>query len=148
MIIKKGDWSGRGSFIPEGASLGVTVNVELDVQAEAEGWIFRGALSGGAEGDILIRIAGNEVGTYAVDVRIADVFMEGVAKLESEPNLALLWDVSASQTATAALFNVDRGIGCRGVFQSGGETLTWEILFRPLQQVVQAHNVVSLNRRR
>ena len=85
MIIKKGDWSGRGSFIPEGASLGVTVNVELDVQAEAEGWIFRGALSGGAEGDILIRIAGNEVGTYAVDVRIADVFMEGVAKLESEP---------------------------------------------------------------
>ena len=83
-----------------------------------------------------------------VDARIGNLALDGIAKLESEPNVCLLWNVGQTQSATVSLFVVDTGIGCRGFFREAGKTVTWEILFRPTQQVVSGDNVVSMMRRR
>jgi hypothetical protein len=79
------------------------------------------------------------VGSFALD---------GIAKLESEPNVCLLWNQGQTQSATVSLFVVDTGIGCRGFLREADKIVTWEILFRPTQQVVGGDNVVSLMRRR
>ena len=37
-------------------------------------------------------IAPDETGTYVVDARVGAFALEGMGKLESEPNLCLLWN--------------------------------------------------------
>jgi hypothetical protein len=84
-----------------------------------------------------------------IDARIGAVALDGRAKLESEPNLGLLWNEGQTQSVSVALFNTANGVACRGFWQELGKTRTWEILFRLKQQVVGGSNVVSLaNRRR
>jgi hypothetical protein len=103
---------------------------------------------GQGKGDVSIRIGADDVGTYVVDARVGSFALDGIAKLESEPNVCLLWNQGQTQSATVSLFVVDTGIGCRGFLREADKTVTWEILFRPTQQVVGGDNVVSLMRRR
>ena len=98
-----------------------------------------------------IRIAPDDVGTYVIDARVTNIALDGIAKLESEPNLALLWNQAQTQSVTVTLFKTSGGIGCRGFLHEGGEnskTRTWEILFKLKQEVVGGDNVVSLTQRR
>lgn len=132
----------------EGSSLGVPVEVDLDIVEDQDGITLTGSLQGASQGDVSIRIGADEVGTYVLDARVGSFALDGVAKLESEPNVCLLWNQGQTQSATVTLFVVDTGIGCRGFFREAGKTVTWEILFRPTQQVVGGDNVVSLMRRR
>lgn len=132
----------------EGSSLGVPVEVDLDIVEDQDGITLTGTLQGASQGDVSIRIGADEVGTYVLDARVGSFALDGVAKLESEPNVCLLWNQGQTQSATVTLFVVDTGIGCRGFFREAGKTVTWEILFRPTQQVVGGDNVVSLMRRR
>ena len=149
MILRKGHWFGKGSVLVEGASLGENIEVDLEITEDHDGWTLIGRLMESVEGDISIRVAPNDVGTYTIDARVASVAVDGIAKLESEPNLALLWNEGQTQSVTIALFLTTNGIGCRGFLREGGRTLTWEILFKLKQQVVGGDNVVSLaNRRR
>ena len=77
------------------------------------------------------------------------VVVDGIAKLESEPTLALLWNEAGTQSVTVAFFMTNNGVGCRGFLRASGRTRTWEILFKLKQHVVGGANVVSLaNRRR
>ena len=148
MLIRKGLWSAKGSVVFEGSSLGVPVEVDLDIVEDQDGITLTGSLQGASQGDVSIRIGADEVGTYVLDARVGSFALDGVAKLESEPNVCLLWNQGHTQSATVTLFVVDTGIGCRGFFREAGKTVTWEILFRPTQQVVGGDNVVSLMRRR
>ena len=148
MLIRKGLWSAKGSVVFEGSSLGVPVEVDLDIVEDQDGITLTGEIQGAGKGDVSIRIGADDVGTYVVDARVGSFALDGIAKLESEPNVCLLWNQGQTQSATVSLFVVDTGIGCRGFFREADKTVTWEILFRPTQQVVGGDNVVSLMRRR
>lgn len=148
MLIRKGLWSAKGSVVYEGSSLGVPLEVDLEVVEDQDGITLTGNLEGAAQGNVSVRIGADEQGTYVLDVRVGSFALDGIAKLESEPNVCLLWNEGQTQSATANLFVVDTGIGCRGFFREAGKIVTWEILFRPTQQVVSGDNVVSLMRRR
>lgn len=148
MLIRKGLWTAKGSVVFEGSSLGVPTEVDLEIVEDQDGLTLTGTIEGAGKGDVSIRIGADDAGTYVVDARIGSLALDGIAKLESEPNVCLLWNVGQTQSATANLFVVDTGIGCRGFFREADKTVTWEILFRPTQQVVSGDNVVSLLRRR
>jgi hypothetical protein len=148
VLIRKGLWSAKGSVVFEGSSLGVPVEVDMEIVEDQDGITLTGSIEGAGRGDLSIRIGADETGTYVLDARIASLALDGIAKLESEPNVCLLWNEAQTQAATASLFVVDTGIGCRGFFREAGKTVTWEILFRPTQQVVSGDNVVSMMRRR
>ena len=148
MLIRKGLWTAKGSVVFEGSSLGVPTEVDLEIVEDQDGLTLTGTIEGAGKGDVSMRIGANDAGTYVVDARIGSLALDGIAKLESEPNVCLLWNVGQTQSATANLFVVDTGIGCRGFFREADKTVTWEILFRPTQQVVSGDNVVSLMRRR
>ena len=148
MLIRKGLWTAKGSVVFEGSSLGVPTEVDLEIVEDQDGLTLTGTIEGAGKGDVSIRIGADDAGTYVVDARIGSLALDGIAKLESEPNVCLLWNVGQTQSATANLFVVDTGIGCRGCFREADKTVTWEILFRPTQQVVSGDNVVSLMQRR
>lgn len=147
MILKKGHWFGKGKLLVEGASIGQEVEVDLEISEDDSGFTLAGQLQADFSGEVSIRVAPDEVGTYVIDARVAGVALDGVAKLESEPNLLLLWNAGHTQSVSVALFITANGIGCRGFWQEAGKTRTWEILFRLKQQVVGGSNVVSLRRR-
>ena len=147
MLIRKGLWTAKGSVVFEGSSLGVPTEVDLEIVEDQDGITLTGNVEGAGKGHVSIRIGADEFGTYVVDARIGNLALDGIAKLESEPNVCLLWNVGQTQSATVSLFVVDTGIGCRGFFREAGKTLTWEILFRPTQQFVSGDNVVSMMRR-
>ncbi len=153
MLLSKGLWFGKGRLLVEGASLGQEVTLDLTVTEDEGGLTLSGELGGEFGGQLSIRVAPDDVGTYVIDARISDLSLDGVAKLESEPNLILLWNAGQTQSVSMTLFRANSGIGCRGFWREhtgsgGGTTRTWEILFKPKQQVVGGSNVVSLNRRR
>ena len=153
MILGKGKWLGSGKLLVEGTSVGESVEVDLDITDDDSGMTLEGRLGGDYDGEISIRVAPDDVGTYVIDARIASVALDGRAKLESEPHLGLLWHEGQTQSVSVALFRTNTGIACRGFWQELGKTRTWEILFKLKQNVVGqsagGSNVVSLaNRRR
>ena len=148
MLLSKGQWIGTGSLLVEGQSLGASIEVELAVVDDDAGITLDGQLEGEFSGQVSIRVAPDEVGTYIIDARVAGLALDGRAKLESEPHLTLLWNEAGTQSASATLFATRDGVGCRGFWREGGQSKTWEILFKLKQQVIGGDNVVSLRRRR
>lgn len=151
MLLQAGHWLGKGSLLVEGQSLGQ--GVSCDVQVTHEEVEFNIA----AEMDIKelggralsIRVVANEEGTYTVDVRGLGGTYTGIAKLDSPPNLGMLWDEQGQTYITFTLFALREGYGFRGFLREDGTTYTWEVAFSLKQDVVGGANVVSLaNRRR
>ena len=147
MILRNGLFVGKGKLLVDNASLGEEVEVDLKVEEDQDGVTLSGSLGGDFSGEISIRVAPDDVGTYVVDARIGAVVLDGRGKLESEPNLLLLWNEGQTQSVAITLFPVNAGIACRGFWQEQGKTRTWEILFKTRQQVVGGSNVVTLRRR-
>lgn len=148
MLLKKGNWLGRGKLLVEGASLGEEVQMDLQVSEDEGGFTVSGQLEKDFSGVVSIRVAPDEVGTYVIDARVAGVALDGIGKLESEPNLCLLWNEGQTQSVSVTLWSTNGGIACRGFWHEAGKTRTWEVLFKLKQQVVGGDNVVSLARRR
>lgn len=150
MLLRPGTWLGKGSVILQGMSLGETATLEVEVVEHADGLTVTGELSlgEGAPLEVSVRIVPNEVGTYTVDAFVAGTRLDGVGKLESEPNVSLLWHERELAHASATLFRVDGAVGCRGFLREQETVRTWEIAFKPKQNVVGGSNVVSLSRRR
>ena len=149
MILEAGHWLGRGSVLVEGASLGRTVECDARIEEDRGGFFIRAELKF-QEGDrenLGVRVAGNEVGTYTIRLQTAGEVFHGTAKLDSPPNLGLLWNDSETVYLTFALFAVSGGHGCRGFLRDGETTYTWEMAFALKQEVVKGDNVVSLSRR-
>ena len=150
MLLKPGDWSGRGSLLVEGASLGRQIECDLKIEQDRGGFTLVGGyrVKGERSQDLSVRIAPNDVGTYTIDAQLGSVAADGIAKLESVPNLGLLWNANGTLHAAVALFDVADGCGFRGFLHEGERTLTWEIAFSRKQHTVKADNVVTLRRRR
>ena len=148
LILRKGLWSGRGSVLTEGASLGQSISLDVAVVDELDGLTITGEITDSYTLPLSMRIAPNEVGTYVIDARLGKVALDGIAKLESEPNHALLWHESGIYSASVSLFSIGGGLGCRGFFRDAKGTLTWEMQLQSKQQAVGGANVVSLARRR
>lgn len=148
MIVRKGLWLGRGRLLVEGTSVGESVEIELEITEDPDGYTLLGEFSGPESGTVSMRVGADDVGTYLIDAQVGAFKFDGRGKLESEPNLALLWSPDHRQSVSVALFAAREGIGCRGFLQEKGKTRTWEILFRLKQKVVAGPNVVSLASRR
>lgn len=148
MILNKGHWYGKGSVLVENASLGESIEIDVEVSEDQEGYTISGKLLESYSGDVSIRVAPNDVGTYTIDARVSGSALDGVAKLESEPNLVLLWNEGQTQSVSVSFFLMGNGVGCRGFLRENNRTLTWEIMITLKQQVIQGNNVVSFSRRR
>ncbi len=150
MLLQAGHWLGRGSLLVEGASLGEPIECDLTIEQDSSGLTLTGALEfqRTPSNPLSIRVAPDEVGTYIIDARIGGVRLDGVAKLESAPNLGLLWNAEGTLQATFALFQVAKGYGFRGFLRERDRTLTWEVAFALKQDAIKASNVVTLRRKR
>lgn len=157
-FLESGQWLGRGSVLAEGQSRGQPIECHVLVQRDSEGVTLTGGwhAQGEAESEFVVRVASNDVGTYTLTIQLAGDRLQGTAKLDSPPNLGLLWNDSGSLHATFALFSVSRGYGFRGFVRDAGaprgagdgRVFTWEVAFSLKQELVKADNVVSLHRRR
>ena len=111
MILRKGLWSGRGSVLTEGASLGQSISLDAEIVDELDGLTITGEISDSYNVPLSVRVAPNEVGTYVIDARLGKVALDGIAKLESEPNHALLWHESGIYSASVSFFSIGGWIG-------------------------------------
>ncbi len=155
MMLESGQWLGRGSLLGEGQSLGRSIECDALVARDDSGITITGSwqIQGDPEAEFVVRLAGNDVGTYTLTARLGGDRLQGIAKLDSPPNLGLLWNDNGSVHATFALFAVSRGYGFRGFLRNGaagaeGAVCTWEVAFSLRQDVIKGDNVVTLRRRR
>ena len=160
MMLESGQWLGRGSLLAEGQSRGLPLECELQIERDADGVTLTGEwqIEGEAAQGIAIRLASNDVGTYTLSARLGPRRLDGTAKLDSPPNLGLVWEEDEGRAgnglyATFALFSISRGYGCRGFLRDADaagtrRVFTWEIAFSLKQDVLKGDNVVSLHRRR
>jgi hypothetical protein len=150
VILKPGHWLGRGSVLIDGMSLGKTVECDARVEADETGLVVNAdlAFQDDERRTMNVRVAANDVGTYTLRLASSGEVFHGTAKLDSPPNLGLLWNDSETVHLTFALFAVSEGYGCRGFLRDGETTYTWEVAFSLKQEVVKGDNVISLARRR
>jgi hypothetical protein len=134
----------------EGFSLGKTVECDARVEEDEGGLIVNAELKfqDGEKKNLGARVASNDVGTYTLRLQAPGEVYHGSAKLDSPPNLGLLWNDSETVHLTFTLFSVSGGFGCRGFLRDGETTYTWEVAFALKQEVVKGDNVVSLHRGR
>jgi hypothetical protein len=149
-MIEAGQWLGRGSLLAAGRSLGRQVECELKVEREEGVAMLSGVWTEAGEPavEFSLRMARNEEGTWTLGALAGRLSLQGTAKLDSPPNLALLWNDAGSLHLTATLFAISGGIGCRGFVREHDRVQTWEVAFRLKQEVVRGPNVISLHRRR
>ena len=148
MLLTKGHWLGRGSLLVDGNSLGETLECDALVEQDPGAFVINATLKA-QRGDVrtfVIRVAGNEVGIYSLRLQTGAEVLTGSAKLDSPPNLALLWNEAETVYATFSLFSISGGLGLRGFLRDGRNTYTWEIAFAEKRDVIKADNVVSLRR--
>ncbi len=150
MMLEAGRWLGKGSLLAAGRSLGQAVECEVTVGREDGAAMLTGTWreEGQPPVEFSVRVAQNEEGTWTIGALAGALRLQGTAKLDSPPNLALLWNDAGNLHLTAALFAIAGGYGCRGFVREGDRVRTWEIAFRLMQEVVRGPNVVSLHRRR
>ena len=148
MLLRAGHSLGRGSLLVEGFSLGETLECDALIEQDTGSFVINATLKSqrGGVRDFVIRVAGNEVGTYSLRLQAGAEVLTGSAKLDSAPNLALLWNDEESVFATFSLFAISDGIGLRGFLRDGRNTYTWEIAFSEKRDVIKADNVVSMRR--
>lgn len=150
MNLQTGRWTARGSLLAEGRSRGETLSCDVQVQRDDDGYTVTGhwQLPDGPAREFALRVVANDVGTYTLGMRMAGDGLQGTAKLDSSPNLGLMWNDAGTVHATFALFPLTGGYGLRGFARDGGHVYTWEMSFSLHQETVRGGNVVSLRRRR
>lgn len=146
MLITPGSWKGRGRFLYQGESLGSVVELEFQASRDTHGEHIEGTISPetGAAFPFAVHVVEDDTGTFQVTASGGPA-LEGTAKLESEPNLAMLWSEDGSSMASVALFSTPRGCGCRGFHRRPVGVLTWEIVLTANQPAQRGGNVVSLS---
>ncbi len=149
MLLQPGHWLGRGSILVEGHSLGTTAQCAVQIERDEGGLTLRAGLTlqDAPPHEYVVRVVGNDVGTYTLHVQTGAELLHGTAKLDSAPNLGLLWNDSGSVYATFTLFAIAAGCGLRGFLRDSETVFTWEIAFSLKQDVVHGDNVISLRSR-
>jgi hypothetical protein len=146
VLMDTGVWQGKGTLLNPGSSLGLPLAGTLEVVAEAGAWTITGscALEGALAVPFSVRLHLDHEGVWTVAVFSAVMGLEGTAKIESEPHLALLWSESGHRHLTLTLFSIAGGVGCRGFLREAGAVRTWEIAWRREATSRGAGNVFSL----
>lgn len=124
---------------------------QFEVSAEGAGLTISGVQTlrdADNENAFSLWVTANDVGTYDVDAQFGTWRLDGTAKLESLPNVGMLWSADRDVQVAFALFRVNNGTGLRGFSRAGSDLLTWEMALRGQQQTVSAGNVVSLQARK
>ena len=150
-LLAPGRWIGRGSFLAKGQSLGTNIECSFDVASEEVGTHIKGELivrEGAGRFPLAIWITPNDTGTYDIAAQFGSANLEGTAKMESYPNLAMLWSPRNDLQVSCALFDLRSGRGCRGFSRSPKDQLTWEMVLREELSAVPANNVVTLRARK
>lgn len=149
MLLQPGHWLGRGSILVEGHSLGTTAECDVRIERDEGGLTLRAELrvQDAPPREYVVRVVSNDIGTYTLHVQTGAEVLHGTAKLDSAPNLGLLWHDSGGVYATFTLFSISAGCGLRGFLRDGTTVFTWEIAFSLKQDVVQSDNVISLRSR-
>lgn len=151
MILRPGRWTGRGSFVRQGQSLTIGLECTFEITSEDTGLTIRGTQTfpgSEHENSFSIWVTANEVGTYDVDAQFGAWRLDGTAKLESLPNLGMLWSEDRDTQVAFTLFSANNGTGLRGFSRAGKDLLTWEIAMQEKHVKVSGDNVISLTRRR
>jgi len=150
MLITTGPWQGKGSLVVLGSNTGQPFTCTIDCTADELGRTLSGQLDIEGQGSraLSVRVGEDETGLYVIDLRLSGVAMDGSAKLESTPNMGMLWNEAGTVHASFSLFQINNGCGCRGFLKSAEASLTWELALQPVVQQVSGDNVVSLRRRR
>jgi hypothetical protein len=151
LLLAPGRWIGRGSYLEKGESLGITVECLFDVASEDIGTHIKGELTirdTSARFPFGIWITPNDTGTYDVAAQYGSANLEGTAKMESYPNLAMLWSAGNDLQVSCALFDLRSGRGCRGFSRSAKTQITWEMVLREERMAAPANNVVALPARK
>jgi len=145
-LLAPGAWTGRGSFLEKGQSLGTTIECSFDVTSEQVGTHIKGELTvkeGSARHAFGVWITPNDTGTYDVAAQFGGANLEGTAKMESYPNLAMLWGTRGDLQISCAMFDLRAGRGFRGFSRSSKGQLTWEMVLREDRVATTASNVVT-----
>ena len=152
MLLTEGEWSGRGRFLHHGQSLGVIVQTRFQLSHDHHGDFLEGTFSveGGDQWTFTARAVTDETGLYELsfDGSFASRFA-GTGKLESEPNMGLLWADSGA-VFSFTLFRTGGGCGCRGFLRADERLLTWEMALKQAapRPGKRSGNVVSLRPKR
>lgn len=150
MMPDSGHWLGKGTLLAAGQSLGSSIECAVRVEHEEGAATISGALQEESREpvDFSIRAARNEEGTWTLGVLAGALRLQGTAKLDSPPNLAMLWNDAGNLYLAVTIFAIAGGYGCRGLLRDGGRVRTWELALRLKQEVLRGPNVVPLHRRR
>lgn len=139
MLLDAGHWRGRGSFRASDQSLGVQLGASIDIADDVQGTpglLINAQLDIASGGDadgpaMLVWIVPDENGTYTVTVKCGELGVQGTAKLDSEPHLALLWSEDGNAHVACTLFALPDKHGLRGFARIGTTTWTWELALEP-----------------
>lgn len=154
--LPSGHWHGRGSYLEKGESLTTPFECSFDVVTESVGAHIKGTMVRKADGstrDFGVWITPNDTGTYDVAVQFDAARVAGTAKLDSYPNLGMLWSQGGDLHVAFALFELRSSRGLRGFCKTAERLLSWELAIEETRRaaVRDARNVVSIdprNRRR
>lgn len=159
MILATGRWFGRGACRAVDGAAAVRFEVRADVAAHDDGFLIEAVKSAEGMGveTLMIWVTPDDAGAFTVVLQGGGAHARGTAKLESEPNLGLLWAEDADVHIAFALFTGREVYGLRGFAKKGGVAWTWELALRrdappddgeQAQPATRPDNVISLASRR
>lgn len=151
--IPPGRWLGRGSFLHKGQSLATQIECSFEVSTESVGTHIKGTQSlrdGPGTTAFSCWITANDTGTYELATQFGAFNLTGTAKLESFPNLGMLWSKEGDVHVAFSLFELRSGRGFRGFCRAGESFVSWEVMLDPHGRVAtkESKNVVSLDARK
>jgi len=153
LMLASGQWQGRGSYLHKDESLTTPIECTFEVRAETVGAHIKGiqSLKAGAKPqEFGIWITPNETGTYDVVTQFAGLNLAGIAKLESFPNLGMLWSKDGAVQLAFSLFELRSGRGFRGFCRTEEHFVSWEMVLESVRSAAlrDAANVVSIDPRK
>ena len=151
--LSSGRWLGKGSFLSKGQSLTTQVDLGFEVVSESVGTHLKGVQTfraGTGRHAFAVWVTGNDTGTFDLAAQFGAMNFTGNAKLESFPNLALLWTKDADRHVAVSLFEVRHGFGCRGFYHAGDALVSFEIMLESHDYAAQKEspNVIAIDPRK
>ena len=147
MLLAPGKWRGVGSFRLTTDSNTVAFAAEFTLQELEQGLDVNIDVENvtGDSTNYKAWIAPDETGMYTVSVVGNGIELEGSAKLDSAPHLALLRNESADSTLSVAVFETREAFGVRGFYTKSRDMFTFELALRSYRELAteQSDNVIA-----
>ena len=149
MLLEAGTWLGKGSWRITTDSSTVSFDAKIELREAEQGYEIEIDVMtvSGMHHQFSVWIAPDETGTYNVLLE-GERPLEGSAKLESTPHLALLSGSTEGETLALTLFETREAYGVRGFFRKSGDLFTFELAIRSRGEIAieESSNVVPFRR--